>query len=220
MYILQNPLLHVDADAEKHWPVAWKRGDHSFPFENGKAITLDVDYVDTWKALEKVHKSGKARAIGISNFSKAEVERLLEHAEVAPAAHQMELHPYLQQKEFAEWHKTKGIYVTAYSPFGNSNPIYDKGKSLNLLIKDPVLVEIGEKHGKTAAQVALAWGIARGHSVIPKSKTESRIKQNLEAEFSLSEEELEKIEGIDKKLRFNDPSKNFGWNFYSDLDGK
>ena len=88
------------------------------------------------------------------------------------------------------------------------------------LIDDPVLVEIGKKHGKNGAQVALAWGIAKGHSVIPKSKTPSRIKANLEGDFKLSPEEVAKIDALDKKLRFNDPSSGFGWNFYSDLDGK
>jgi alcohol dehydrogenase (NADP+) len=85
---------------------------------------------------------------------------------------------------------------------------------------DAVLVEIGKKHGKTGAQVALAWGIGHERSVIPKSKTESRIKANLEGDFELTREVARKIDAIDKKLRFNDPSKRFGWNFYADLDGK
>ena len=68
--------------------------------------------------------------------------------------------------------------------------------------------------------MALAWGISRGHSVIPKSKTESRIKANLEGDFKLDPENVKKIEAIDKKLRFNDPSQSFGWNFYADLEGK
>lgn len=88
------------------------------------------------------------------------------------------------------------------------------------LMDDPVLVEIGKKHGKTGAQVALAWGIAQGHTVIPKSKTESRIKSNLEGDFKLDEDDMKKIAGIDKKMRFNDPSQNFHWNFYADLEGK
>lgn len=88
------------------------------------------------------------------------------------------------------------------------------------LIEDPVLVEVGKKYGKNGAQVALAWGIQNGHSVLPKSKTPSRIKANLEGDFKLEKEDMEKISGIDKKLRFNDPSGNFGWNFYADLDGK
>lgn len=85
---------------------------------------------------------------------------------------------------------------------------------------EPLLLEIGKKHGKSGAQVALAWGIASGHSVIPKSKTESRIKANLEGDFKLSSEEVERINELDKKLRFNDPSESFGWQFYRGLDGK
>jgi diketogulonate reductase-like aldo/keto reductase len=88
------------------------------------------------------------------------------------------------------------------------------------LIEDPTLVEIGKKYNKSGAQVALAWGIQSGHSVLPKSKTPSRIKDNLDGDFKLERADLDKITTIDKKLRFNDPSKNFGWNFYTDLDGK
>jgi len=204
-----------------HWPSPFARGDESFPKDsNGKVRTGDSDYVDTYKAMEKCLKSGKTRAIGVSNFSKAELERLIKETSVVPAVHQIELHPYLQQHSFTEFHKQKGIHITQYSPFGNQNEIYDSGKNMGKLMDDPVLVEIGKKHGKTGAQVALAWGIAKGHSVIPKSKTESRIKSNLEGDFKLPQEDVAKIDGIDKKLRFNDPSKNFGWNFYADLDGK
>ena len=88
------------------------------------------------------------------------------------------------------------------------------------LIDDPTLVEIGKKYNKSGAQVALAWGIQSGHSVLPKSKTPSRIKDNLDGDFKLEQADFDKIATIDKKLRFNDPSKNFGWNFYADLDGK
>ncbi|KAH0053959.1 Aldo/keto reductase, partial [Aureobasidium melanogenum] len=173
-----------------------------------------------YKAMEKLYKSGKARAIGVSNFSKAEMERLIKETSVVPAVHQLELHPYLQQHDFAEWHKSQGIHVTQYSPFGNSNEVYSKGQNLSKLIEDPTLVEIGKKYGKSGAQVALAWGIAHGRSVIPKSKTPARIQQNVEGDFELSAEDVKKVDAIDRKLRFNDPSANFGWNFYQDLEGK
>jgi len=88
------------------------------------------------------------------------------------------------------------------------------------LIDDPVLAEIGKKYNKTGAQVALAWGVNHGRTVIPKSKTESRIKANIEGDFELKSDDLQKISAVDKKLRFNDPSERFGWNFYTDLDGK
>ena len=90
------------------------------------------------------------------------------------------------------------------------------------LIDDPTLAEIGKKYGggKSGAQVALAWGVTRGHSVLPKSKTPGRIEDNIKGDFKLEEEDMKRIEGIDRKLRFNDPSGSFGWNFYEDLDGK
>ncbi len=219
-----------------HWPSPFARSDELFPRDDKEKIKPgDTDYVDTWKAMEKAQKTGKAKAIGISNFSKAELDRLLKEGNVVrflhptppfsgnnnhiaktptpqvPAAHQMELHPYLQQKDFVKYHATKGIHVTQYSPFGNSNPIYSKGENMGKLIDDPVLADVGKKHGKTGAQVALAWGIAQGHTVIPKSKTESRIKANLEGDFKLSDEDMDKIAAADKKLRFNDPSENFHW---------
>lgn len=113
-----------------------------------------------------------------------------------------------------------GIHVTQYSPFGNANEIYDSGKKVGKLIDDPTLVEVGRKYGKNGAQVALAWGIYKGHSVIPKSKTPSRIKANLEGDFPLDAEDVQKIDALDKKLRFNDPSESFGMEFYADLDPK
>ena len=173
----------------------------------------------TWKAMEKLVESGKCKAIGISNFSKAEIERLLSKSSTVPAAHQLENHPYLAQHSFDEFHKSKGIHITQYSPFGNQNEIYSSGK-MGKLMDDPVLVEIGKKYGKNGAQVALAWGIAKGHSVIPKSKTPSRIKSNLEGDFKLEAADVKQIDGLDKKLRFNDPSESFKYNYYADLDGK
>ncbi|KIW13013.1 hypothetical protein PV08_08200 [Exophiala spinifera] len=203
-----------------HWPSPFARGDKLMPQQDGQIVTGDTDYVDTYKAMEKLVKSGKCKAIGISNFSQAELERLLGETSIVPAAHQVELHPYLQQPDFVAFHKAKGIHITQYSPFGNANPIYDKGRNIGKLIDDHVLSDIGRKYGKNGAQVALAWGIAKGHSVIPKSKTPARIQANFEADFKLDAEDVKKIDALDKKLRFNDPSQRFGWDFYADLDGK
>ncbi|KAL2043466.1 hypothetical protein N7G274_003773 [Stereocaulon virgatum] len=203
-----------------HWPSPFARGSSMMPKKDGKMQVGDTDYIDTWRAMEATLKSGKTRAIGISNFSKAELERLLKNCEVIPAAHQIECHPWLQQHDFVAFHKSKGIHVQHYSPFGNQNEIYDSDKNLGKLIEDPTLVQIGKKYGKNGAQVALAWGIQNGHSVLPKSKTPSRIRSNLEGDFKLEQEDMKRINSIDKKLRFNDPSASFGWNFYADLEGK
>ncbi|RMY76610.1 hypothetical protein D0863_01810 [Hortaea werneckii] len=204
-----------------HWPSPFKKAAELMPRDsNGKIVPGTADYVDTYKAMETCFKKGKAKAIGVSNFSKAEMERLLKETSVVPAAHQIECHPYLQQTGFDAWHKDRGIHITQYSPFGNQNEIYSKGQNMEKIIEDPVVVDIGKKYGKTGAQVALAWGIAHGRSVIPKSKTDSRIRDNLGGDFKLDAEDVKKIDSLDRKLRFNDPSKGFSWNFYADLDGK
>ena len=91
---------------------------------------------------------------------------------------------------------------------------------MSKLIDDPVLIEIGKKYGKSGSQVALAWGVAKGRTDIPKSKTPSSIKANLEGDFKLEGEDIKKIDTLDKKLRFNDPSESFGYQYYTDLDGK
>ena len=102
-----------------HWPAAFSPGRSMIPKGDDGKIQTDnenADYVDTWKAMEKTFKSGHCRAIGVSNFSKAEIERLMKECEVTPAAHQIELHPWLQQNDFTAWHKEKGIHVQQYSP--------------------------------------------------------------------------------------------------------
>jgi len=203
-----------------HWPVAWKRGDELFPKLNGKPAMEDVDVVYTYRAMEKLLETGKTKAIGISNFSKADLEKLLAKTSVIPAVHQMECHPWLQQHDFSEWHRQKGIHITHYSPFGNQNATYGKKGEFGKLIDEPVLAEIGKQYGKTAAQVVLAWGVSLGHSVLPKSKTPARIKSNLEGDFKLSPRDMEKISALNKKIRFNDSSGEFGRDFFEDLEDK
>lgn len=104
------------------------------PKVDGKMQTSDILYVDTYKAMEKLLKTGKTKAIGISNFSRGELEHLLKETSVVPAVHQMELHPWLQQTKFCEFNKSKGIHITQYSPFGNQNEIYDSGKNISKLM--------------------------------------------------------------------------------------
>lgn len=107
--------------------------------------------------MEKIYQSGKAKAIGISNFSKYEMEHLLKNCTVTPAVHQIECHPWLQQREFVEWNRNKGIHITHYSALGNQNQIYgNAGHTIGKLIDEPILHEIGQKHGgRSGAQVAI-----------------------------------------------------------------
>ncbi|KAK9354067.1 NADP-dependent oxidoreductase domain-containing protein [Lipomyces doorenjongii] len=156
-----------------HYPCTFARGPERFPKDED-----ETTYEDTWKALEKLEKTGKTKAIGVSNFSKGEVENLLDNGTVPPAVHQMEV-------PFTQWNKEKGIHVMQFSPLGNQNSFYrdiywSNGRAnRGRLIDEPVLAEIGKKYNKTSVHVVLAWGINHGRSVIPKSTIPWQIEQNL-----------------------------------------
>jgi alcohol dehydrogenase (NADP+) len=125
-----------------------------------------------------------------------------------------------------KWHKEKGIHNTAYSPLGNSNPYYQvqvwsrpEASSLPPPTEDPVLIEIAKKYNTTPHQVAYAWGINNGRSVLSKSVIDWQIVANLESDFEMDQEDMDKIATMDKKARFNDPGPLFRFQFYEGLDG-
>ncbi|WP_017542676.1 aldo/keto reductase [Nocardiopsis prasina] len=149
-------------------------------------------YVETWKALERVHAEGRARAIGVSNFTAATLERLVGEAEVVPAINQIELHPYFSQSGMRAANASHGLLTEAWSPLG-------QGKGL---LDDPVLAELGAAYGKTAAQVALRWHLQLGNVVIPKSVTPARIRENFDVfDFELTAEDIARIGSLDRDGR-------------------
>ncbi|KAA0045173.1 aldo-keto reductase family 4 member C9-like [Cucumis melo var. makuwa] len=165
-----------------HWPVRMKHGSTGFAPEN----FLAPDIPSTWKAMEALFDSGKARAIGVSNFSSKKLGDLLEVARVPPAVNQVECHPCWQQDKLREFCKSKGVHLSGYSPLGSRGTTWLKGGDI---LENPILKEIAEKLGKTPAQVALRWGLQKGHSVLPKSTSESRIKENLDVfDWSIPED--------------------------------
>lgn len=149
-------------------------------------------YLDTWKAFEKLYADGRVRAIGVSNFQPAHLERVLDASDVVPAVNQVELHPYLQQREVREFDAKHGIATEAWSPLA-------KGGSL---LGDPTIAELAVKHGRTPAQIVLRWHLQLGNVVIPKSVTPSRIAENFDLlGFTLSEEELDSLTPLDRGER-------------------
>ncbi|XP_051131955.1 aldo-keto reductase family 4 member C10-like isoform X2 [Andrographis paniculata] len=155
-----------------HWPVRMKKGSVGFKPEN--LATTDIP--GTWKAMEALKDSGKARAIGVSNFSVKKLGDLLNVARIPPAVNQVECHPVWQQAKLREFCKSKGVHLSGYSPLGSPGSSGMKGE----VLKHPVVIDIAEKLGKTPAQVALRWGLQMGHSVLPKSTKESRVKENFD----------------------------------------
>lgn len=174
-----------------HWPVRTKKGSAGFKPEN----FLPTDIPATWKAMETLVDIGKTRAIGVSNFSTKKLEDLLKVARIAPAVNQVECHPSWQQAKLMEFCKAKGVHMSGYSPLGSPGTKWLKSE----VLKNPVLVMVAEKLGKTPAQVALRWGIQTGHSVLPKSTNEARIKQNLEVyDWSIPDDLLIKLSEIEQ----------------------
>nr|CAH7735952.1 unnamed protein product [Callosobruchus chinensis] len=176
-----------------HWPCAFKEGDNLMPEDpnnEGKVLFSDVDYVDTWKAMENVYNKGLVKTIGISNFNKKQVTRLLENAKVVPAVNQIECHPYLNQKKLTEFCKSKGIHITPDRPWAKpTDPV---------LTEEPIIKGIAGKHGKTPAQVIFRYIIQLGVVPIPKSTNKSRLAENINVfDFELTSDEMAKMDTLD-----------------------
>jgi L-glyceraldehyde reductase len=141
-----------------------------------------------------------SQSVGVSNHTQEHLQALIDGTGVVPAANQIERHPRLLQSNFIKWCATRNIHITEYSAFGNNM------FSEPLLIQHKIIKEIADRLGATPAQVILAWAQVGGHSVIPKSVTVSRIRENFQ-EIELSEDDFKKIEqiGIDEPRRFNIP---------------
>ena len=157
------------------------------------------DYVETWKAMERMYSGGKVRAIGVSNFQPAHIRRVLDGADIIPAVNQIEVHPYLTQEDVRAYNFDNGPITEAWSPLA-------KGRVLG----DPVIVAIAERLGKTPAQVTLRWHIQLGNIVIPKSVTRARVEENFAIfDFELSPEDLTAISSLNRDERTGpDPDQN------------
>lgn len=163
-----------------HWPVKGK-------------------YVETWKALEKLYKDGRVRAIGVSNFHVHHLKDILDIAEIKPMVNQVEYHPHLTQKELHEFCKKEGIQLEAWSPLKQGE-----------LLREPTIVEIAEKHQKSSAQIILRWDLQNEVVTIPKSIKEHRIIENADIfDFELTTEEMETINGLNKNERVGPDPDNF-----------
>lgn len=154
-------------------------------------------FVNAWQAMEKIYANNQARAIGISNFLSQHIDTLLAQAEVVPALNQIELHPTYQQRDLAAKCSSLGIAIEAYSPLGQGTDL-----------EAPVVVELAARHGATPAQIVLAWHLAQGTIVIPKSANSARMRENLDAtSIPLTQAEMESVTALESGARIgSDPA--------------
>ena len=187
----------------KLWPAFYEQADAV----DKTLARLDTDYIDLllihqpagnyvagYKLMEKAYKEGKVKAIGLSNFTPAQIQEILDLCEVKPAVLQTEVHPYSQEKELKEFLAKEGIVIQAWYPLGHG----DKA-----LIQEPLFTRLGKKYGKSNAQIILRWHIQDGNIVIPGSKNPEHIRDNFDLfDFSLTDEEMAQISAMDQKKRY------------------
>lgn len=197
-----------------HWPVAlandgtgnMKKDEHNIAVSDGTSIE------DTWKAMEKLVEEGKAKSIGVSNFNKENLERILKIAKIKPAANEIEAHPLLLQPELFETMKKNDIVPIAYSSLGND--IYNMPK----VIDEPKVKAVAESLNKNVASVILSFLVQKGYVVIPKSVTPSRIESNMDL-FELPADAYKKLEALDIHRRYCNPSSNWGIDIFGEMGG-
>ncbi|XP_050311224.1 aldo-keto reductase family 1 member B1-like [Anthonomus grandis grandis] len=194
-----------------HWPTAFKQGEEYTPKgPDGKTLYSDIDYVDTWKAFEEIHRKGLAKSIGVSNFNKRQLERVLEVASVKPVTNQVECHPYLNQKKLTAFCKSKDIVITAYSPLGSPDRPWAKPGD-PILVQEPKILALAEKYKKSPAQVILRYLHQLGVVPIPKSVTKSRIIENLNIfDFVLEPSDVAVMDSFDCNGRVCQHSEGAG----------
>ena len=166
-----------------HWPVA------------GSARFLDA-----WKAMIEMKEDGRARSIGVSNFTQANLEQLIDASGVTPAVNQIELHPGFTQRALRAFHARHGIATESWSPLAQGG-----------VAKEKVILELAQKYGKSPAQVTLRWHLQSGLIVIPKSVTPARIRENIDVfDFELSAADMAAIDGIKEGGRLGPDPEKFG----------
>jgi diketogulonate reductase-like aldo/keto reductase len=200
-----------------HWPIAAEKNeDHSVKIgPDGKYIInkeLTENPEPTWRAMEELADSGKARAIGVSNWTIAGLQKLLKFARIKPTVNQIEIHPFLPNTELIKFCFDNQILPAAYSPLGSQNQVPSTGETVR---ENPQLNEVAKRCGYNLGQVLLAWGLRRGYIVLPKSSTPSRIEGNFQIP-ELSDEDFKAIEDVasTKNYRFVNMKDTFGYDVW------
>lgn len=159
------------------------------------------DFVPRWKALEEIYRSGRARAIGVSNFQEHHLVRLMEETEIVPAVNQIEIHPYLVQDELRAFDAKHGIVTQAWSPLGRG-----------AVLGDPTIAEIAGRHDASPAQVIIRWHVQRGGVVFPKASSRARIEENFRAlDLRLTDDDMAAITALDRGERTGSHPDTMAW---------
>lgn len=202
LYLIHFPIALKHVPVEKKYPPEWMYDAPKIQLEKRAPMHL------TWAAMEKLVGLGLTRHIGVSNFNVQLLSDVLSYATIPPFANQIELHPYLTQQKLVTFCQENNVQVVAFSPLGSASYVEiggDGGHGIGPL-KEPAVLAIAERLGRTPAQVILRWNVQRGVAVIPKSSQAARNAENSRIfDFTLTEEDMAAVAGLNRNARFNDP---------------
>ncbi|XP_005386914.1 PREDICTED: aldo-keto reductase family 1 member C3 homolog isoform X2 [Chinchilla lanigera] len=189
-----------------HFPVPLKPGEELFPTdEQGKSLYDTGDICTTWEAMEKCKDAGLAKSIGVSNFNRRQLEKILNKPglKYKPVCNQVECHPYFNQSKLLDFCKSKDIILVAYGALGTQRDKKWVNQSSPVLLEDPVLCAIAKKHQRSPALTALRYQVQRGVVPLAQSFKEKEIKENMQVfEFQLTAEDMKVLDGLHRNLRY------------------
>jgi len=205
LYLIHFPISLKFVPFEVRYPPEWIHD----PTAEKPSMELDteVDIGQTWGAMEALVEAGLVRNIGVANFNVQLLQHLRSVAKVQPQVNQVELHPFLVQKQLLRYCENAGIALTGFSPLGAGSYVsLDMANSEESVLEQPTILEIAKRLSKTPAQVVLRWATLRGYSVVVKSSKPERLAENMSIfDFTISSEDMDCITALDRGRRFNDP---------------
>lgn len=204
LYLIHFPIALEFVPFETRYPPEWIHDpDADNPVMQRAAVPLH----ETWSAMEDLQDKGLVRQIGVCNYNSALIHDLMTYARIKPAVLQIEAHPYLTQEKLIRLAREYGIAVTAFSPLGALSYVeLDMAGEKDTVLNAPSVIAAADRHGKSPAQIVLRWATQRGTSIIPKTTSPERMRENLAiTDFSLSEDEMAAISALNRNRRFNDP---------------
>lgn len=208
LYHVHFPICLEFVPFEKRYPPEWFYDPDA---DQPSMKPVQVPIRETWAAMEELVDAGLVKRIGVCNFGVSLLRDLLSQCRIRPSVLQVELHPYLSQRNLIRYAKSEAIAVTAFSPIGaKSYQTIGMAGADESVLDEKKITEIAARHRKSPAQVVLRWGVQRGTAVIPKSEQSEHLRENLDLfDFELTSEEMAVMDGLNRNRRFNDPA-DFG----------
>jgi D-xylose reductase len=204
LYLIHFPISLKHVPIEERYPPSW------FYDPSAAKPKMEVDAVpiaETWGAMEELQRAGLCKHIGVSNFGVSLIRDLLSYASVRPAILQVESHPYLVQPKLLRYCQQENIALTSFSPLGAGSYVeLGMAQHADSVLQHPSIIELAQRHSRSAAQIALRWAVQRGTAAIPKTSRFDRLAENIRLfDFELTDAEMECISNLDRNCRYNDP---------------